>query len=214
MSTFIDSTTNNSNSTTTFYSNSNALPSQQPQQQQQHQQQTTTDSTPLILKEEKSKTDLIVDYLVSPKPSTSLTDDTTDSGIRRSSIHTLKFENKKKPVKHFKSNPVKKQKLKKAKDEFQTLVDAFFLQLTKGCQQPHCKNKFCASGKMILKKEIFSITNKLLRWYHELTASSSISHGYTTCVDAKFKDMPKGTTTTAAYCVGSTVTKAILAIIV
>lgn len=165
MSTLIDPTTNSSSflyqslppSSPIISSGTNTSSSQQ---QQQQQQQST--ESPLNFKEEKVKPDynvgsehLVVDYLVSPKPSTSrtsLTDDTPDNTIRRSSIHTLKFESKKKqsvPTKQFKSNPLKKQKLKTAHNEFQTLVDTYFQQLTVGCQQPHCRNKLCASGEVL-----------------------------------------------------------------
>ncbi|KAI8077290.1 uncharacterized protein B0P05DRAFT_579659 [Gilbertella persicaria] len=41
----------------------------------------------------------------------------------------------------------KKEKLKEARDEYEELIEDYFHQLTVGCQQKECRNKFCASGR-------------------------------------------------------------------
>lgn len=54
---------------------------------------------------------------------------------------TIKFEKKKSLKSH------KKEKLKEAKNEYEDRIEEYFHQLTTGCGQRDCKNKFCASGR-------------------------------------------------------------------
>ncbi|CAO3640111.1 unnamed protein product [Mucor hiemalis] len=54
---------------------------------------------------------------------------------------TVKFEKKKSYKSH------KKEKLKEAKNEYEDCIEEYFHQLTTGCGQRDCKNKFCASGR-------------------------------------------------------------------
>jgi hypothetical protein len=41
----------------------------------------------------------------------------------------------------------KREKLKEAKNEYEERIEEYFHQLTIGCQQTECRNKFCASGR-------------------------------------------------------------------
>ncbi|KAI8883236.1 hypothetical protein K501DRAFT_272895 [Backusella circina FSU 941] len=41
----------------------------------------------------------------------------------------------------------KKEKLKEAKNEYEERIEEYFQQLTVGCGQKECKNRFCASGR-------------------------------------------------------------------
>lgn len=41
----------------------------------------------------------------------------------------------------------KREKLKEAKNEYEEHIEEYFHQLTVGCQQIDCRNKFCASGR-------------------------------------------------------------------
>ncbi|KAI8071913.1 hypothetical protein BDF21DRAFT_344302 [Thamnidium elegans] len=53
----------------------------------------------------------------------------------------MKFEKKK-------SNKLyRKEKLREAKNEYEERIEEYFQQLTIGCQQLECRNKFCASGR-------------------------------------------------------------------
>lgn len=49
----------------------------------------------------------------------------------------------------------RKEKLKEAKNDYEDRIEEYFKQLTVGCQQRDCRNKFCASGrgKYKIKKE-------------------------------------------------------------
>ncbi|KAI8329376.1 hypothetical protein EDC96DRAFT_452411 [Choanephora cucurbitarum] len=56
---------------------------------------------------------------------------------------TVRYAHQKK-----KSNRIlKKEKLKEAKNEYEGLIEEYVHQLTIGCQQRDCQNKFCASGR-------------------------------------------------------------------
>ncbi|KAI8371919.1 hypothetical protein BD560DRAFT_369725 [Blakeslea trispora] len=153
-----------------------------------------------------ASTDLLVNYLVSPRPSTNcLNNDVTESyqvNKRRTSSSstsssgsfalksTIKLASEKDHVYSFqvktpnsgnkyninntKSNSkssthpmialktptvrytnekrksskiIKKEKLKEAKNEYEGLIEEYVHQLTIGCQQRDCRNKFCASGR-------------------------------------------------------------------
>ncbi|KAI8984062.1 hypothetical protein BDF20DRAFT_833600 [Mycotypha africana] len=41
----------------------------------------------------------------------------------------------------------RKERFAQVKNEYEQKIKAFYQQLTLGCQQEHCKNKFCASGR-------------------------------------------------------------------
>ncbi|CEG68737.1 hypothetical protein RMATCC62417_04941 [Rhizopus microsporus] len=41
----------------------------------------------------------------------------------------------------------RKEKLKEAKNDYEDRIEEYFKQLTVGCQQRDCRNKFCASGR-------------------------------------------------------------------
>ncbi|CAO3702770.1 unnamed protein product [Rhizopus stolonifer] len=41
----------------------------------------------------------------------------------------------------------RKEKLKEAKSDYEDRIEEYFKQLTLGCQQQDCRNKFCASGR-------------------------------------------------------------------
>lgn len=45
----------------------------------------------------------------------------------------------------------KREKLKEAKNEYEERIEEYFHQLTIGCQQNECRNKFCASGRGKIK---------------------------------------------------------------
>lgn len=145
--------------------------------------------------------DHAVDYMVSPKPSTSRMTPQPDNleplpnSKRRSS--TGSTNNALKPIKlpadinntkdmvlkrdHFQINSssattplvitpkanlkkkrnsklYRKEKLKQAKDEYEERIEEYYEQLTVGCQQRDCLNRFCASGRgNILEREILSM---------------------------------------------------------
>lgn len=56
-----------------------------------------------------------------------------------------------KSAKHYEkkksSRLYKREKLKEAKSEYEEHIEEYFHQLTVGCQQMDCRNKFCASGR-------------------------------------------------------------------
>jgi hypothetical protein len=49
----------------------------------------------------------------------------------------------------------KKEKLKEAKNEYEERIEEYFQQLTVGCGQKECKNRFCASGRGNFLKVVY-----------------------------------------------------------
>jgi hypothetical protein len=57
----------------------------------------------------------------------------------------------------------KREKLKEAKNEYEERMEEYFRQLTVGCQQKDCRNKFCASGRVnYCKRQFFSFIVSLI----------------------------------------------------
>lgn len=78
-------------------------------------------------------------FQLKPSPSTSSTSPSCPLVIKPKS--SIKFEKKKN------NKLYRKEKLKQAKNEYEERIEEYFEQLTAGCQQRDCRNKFCASGR-------------------------------------------------------------------
>ncbi|KAI7892651.1 uncharacterized protein EV154DRAFT_504399, partial [Mucor mucedo] len=79
------------------------------------------------------------DHYIKPTSSTSST--TPSCPLVITPKANIKFEKKKN------SKLYRKERLKQAKNEYEERIEEYFEQLTVGCQQRDCLNKFCASGR-------------------------------------------------------------------